>query len=92
MHHDPLWNHIPHLNIYPSNCVIKLHNKLQNHRIGLYFGGRDTRDRKREMHGDKEDDEIEKPKKPKKSNNQKKKKKKKVPNNVVIFFCSYTSQ
>jgi hypothetical protein len=29
MHHDPLWNSIPHLNIYPSNCVIKLHNKLQ---------------------------------------------------------------
>jgi len=31
MHHDPLWNPIPHLNIYPSNCVIKLHNKLQSH-------------------------------------------------------------
>jgi hypothetical protein len=29
MHHDPSWNLIPHLNIYPSNCVIKLHNKLQ---------------------------------------------------------------
>jgi len=32
MHHDPLWNPIPHLNIYPSNCVIKLHNKLQIYR------------------------------------------------------------
>jgi hypothetical protein len=31
MHHDPLWNPIPHLNIYPSNCVIKLHIKLQLH-------------------------------------------------------------
>jgi hypothetical protein len=28
-----LWNPTPHLNNYPSNCVIKLHIKLQAHKF-----------------------------------------------------------
>ncbi len=35
MHHDPLWNPIPHLNNYPSNCVINLHIKLQFHSLDI---------------------------------------------------------
>jgi hypothetical protein len=50
-------------------------------------GERDTRDRKREMHGDKEDDEIAKRKKGQKRKNQKKEKKKGAKQRCKFFFA-----
>jgi hypothetical protein len=66
-----------------------LKNKRKERERERDGGGRDTRDRKREMHGDKEDDEIGKRKKGQKRKNQKKEKKKGAKQRCKFFLLLY---